>query len=145
MHVGLPVHLRAASAAVLAEGERGRHVQHRADALALDREAGELRLALLDLLHVQRHSERAEPERDLHVGAPVLLVLNVEALDAGDRRRHRGRVVQHLPDDLAGRGERPLARDLHAAGSTVTRARDDSGSESSSQTRWYGLQLSYTI
>src|SRR6476619_3067716 len=140
--VGLPVHLRRAS--LVAEVEGGGHAQDRADAVALDREARELGLALLSLLHVHRHAERAESERDLHVGAPAALVLDVEALDARHRRGHRGRVVEDVPDGGARRLEGALAGDPQRD-STATRLRLSSGSESSSQTRWYGLQLSYTI
>ena len=79
-----------------------------------------------------------------YVRTPVVLVLDVEALDARHHRRHRGRVVEHAPDRFARRGERPLALDLHRA-STLTRSRLRLRVESSSQTRWYGLQLSWTI
>src|SRR4051812_34072776 len=48
--VGLPVHLRPAC--LVAEVERGRHAQDRPDAVTLDRQARELRLTLLGLLHV---------------------------------------------------------------------------------------------
>ena len=79
------------------ERERRLHVHDRADAVALDRELRELRLALLDLLHVDLHLQAAEAERDLHVRRPAPVVVDVEALDAGHRLRHRRRVVQHLP------------------------------------------------
>ena len=57
---------------------------------------GELGRALLGLVHVDLHLQAAEPERDLHVRRPALLVVHVEALDAGHRLRHRRRVVQHV-------------------------------------------------
>jgi hypothetical protein len=53
--------------------------------VALDRELREVRLALLDLLHVDLHLQAAEAERDLHVRRPVPVVVDVEALDAGHR------------------------------------------------------------
>ena len=117
------------------------HVHDRADAVALRVQRRELRLALLDLLEVDRHAQAAEPERDLHLRRPVPVVLDLEALDARHQLRHLRGVVQHLPDDVARRGQllRPL--DLHAA-TTATLARVASGSCSIDQTRWYGLQLS---
>src|SRR6185503_7194736 len=75
LHVGAPGHRRAARAGV-GERERRLHVHHRADAVALDRELCELRLALLDLLHVDLHLQAAEAERDLHVRGPVPVVVH---------------------------------------------------------------------
>ena len=132
LHLGAPRHRRAAAVRV-GERERRLHVHHRADAVALDRELRELRLALLDLLHVDLHLHAAEAERDLHVRRPVPVVVDVEALDAGHRLRHRLRVVQHLPDRRARRLEGALAGDVHALASCSSR-----------QTRWYGLWLSVT-
>ena len=132
LHLGAPRHRRAAAVRV-GERERRLHVHDRADAVALDRELRELRLALLDLLHVDLHLQAAEAERDLHVRRPVPVVVDVEALDAGHRLRHRRRVVQHLPDRRARRVEVALAGDVHAFASCSSR-----------QTRWYGLWLSVT-
>ena len=111
------------------------HVHDRADAVALRVQLRELGLALLDLLEVDRHPQAAEPERDLHLRLPVPVVLDLEALDARHQLRHLRRVVEHLPDDLARRGELLRALDLHA-GTTFTLARVDSGSCSIDQTRW---------
>ena len=49
---------------------------------------GELEAALLELRELDRHLQAAEPERDLHFGAPVPVVLDLEALDAGHGLRH---------------------------------------------------------
>ena len=97
LHLGAPRH-RGAALGGVGERERRLHVHHRADAVALDRELRELRLALLDLLHVDLHLQAAEAERDLHVRRPAPVVVDVEALDARHRLRHRRGVVQHLPD-----------------------------------------------
>src|SRR5262249_51564326 len=101
----------------------------------------EVGLALLDLLHVDLHAQAAEPERDLHVRSPVVLVVDVEALDPRHRLRHRRRVVEDAPHRRARGRERPLARDVHDS-VTVTFA--PSVPSSICQTRWYGLQLSLT-
>src|SRR5207249_7968123 len=95
-------------------------------------------LALLELLEADAHPQAAEPERDLDVRLPVPLVGDVEALDAGHRLRHRGGVVQHLPHSRARRVEAPVALDPHRL-STATPP--GPSLRSSSQTRWYGLQL----
>ena len=101
----------------------------------------ELGLALLGLLHVDLHLQAAEAERDLHVRGPALVVVDVEALDAGHRLRHRGRIVQHLPHGRARRVEHALALDVHAS-DHLDDARAARGCSSISQTRWYGFQLS---
>jgi hypothetical protein len=53
------------------------------DALALGVQLRVLGLALLDLLHRDRHPQAAEPERDLDVRASSAVVLDLEALDPG--------------------------------------------------------------
>src|SRR5438067_8599221 len=90
------------------------------------------------------HLEAAEPERDLHVRGPAPLVVDVEALDARHRLRHRRRVVQDLPHGRPRRRERALALEVHVR-PTLTSSRVRSGCWSSSQTRRYGLWLSQTI
>src|SRR5712691_10967239 len=136
LHLGRPQHLRARAG--VAELELRDHVHHRPDTLALDVHRGVLEVALLGLVHVDLHLQAAEAERDLHVRRPAPLVVHVEALDAGHRRRHRRGVVQHLPDRRARRVERALSLDDHAS-TTCTRSRVLSGCSSISQTRWYGL------
>jgi hypothetical protein len=112
LDLGAPLHRRGAAGRV-GERERRLHVHDRADAVALDRELRELRLALLELLHVDLHLHAAEAERDLHVRRPVPVVVDVEALDARHRLRHRLGIVQHLPDRGPRRGEGALAGDIH--------------------------------
>src|SRR5206468_11326626 len=86
----------------------------------------------------------AHAERNLHGGRPVLVVLNVEAFDAGEELRHPRRVVQHLPDELLRGVELLRPFNLHDE-LTSTVERLDSGDESSRQTRSAGLWLSVTI
>ena len=131
MHLGLPLHARAAVG--LAEIERGVHVQHRADAVPLGVQLGEVRLALLHLFEVDRHAQTAEAERDLHVRPPMPLVLDVEGLDARHRLRHLRRVVQNLPDRVRRRLELLFPGDLHRL-STLTSLRVSSGFWSKSHT-----------
>src|SRR5262249_11565267 len=124
--------------------ERGVHVQHRADALALDLQGRELELPLLDLVHVDLHLQATEAEWDLDVRRPAPVVVDVERLDARHRLRERGRVVQDVPDRAARRLERALARDIHVP-TPVTRAPASAGLFSISHTRWYGFALSHTL
>src|SRR5262249_42889848 len=128
----------------LVEREPRRHVHDRPHAVALRVQRRELRGALLELLEVDRHLQAAEPEGNLHLGPPVLVVLDLEALDTRHQLRHLGRVVDHVPDRLPRRVELLRATDIHLE-ITSTLARVESGSWSISHTRWYGLQESYTI
>src|SRR5258708_12705328 len=141
-HLRRPLHAR--TLAGVCELELRDHVHHRADSLALDVHGGELGLALLGLLHVDLHLEAAEAERDLHVRSPPLLIVDVEALDAGHRRGHRRGIVQDLPDGLPRSVEDALALDDHAS-TTCTRAPACSGCQSISPTRRDGFELSHTI
>src|SRR5437588_11076799 len=115
LHVGFPLYRGPALG--LAQGERSLHVHDRADAVALARQLREVRLTLLELLHAHLHLQATEAERDLHVRGPVAIVLDVEALDARHRLRHRGRIVEYAPDRVTGRVELLLAFDLHAVSS----------------------------
>src|SRR5262245_4075314 len=137
--VGLPGHRRAAVG--LGERERRRHVHHRPDAGAFRVHRRELGRPLLEPLEVHRHLEPAEAERHLHLGRPVAVVDDLEALDAGHQARHLRRIVDHVPHDLAGGGQLLGPLDLHLD-STVTVA--PLPLRSISHTRWYGLWLSKT-
>ncbi len=139
LDVGLPRHRRPL--ARLREGERRGHVHERADALALRPHGRELRLALLELLEVHRHLEAAEAERHLDLRGPVLLVGDLERLDAGHELRHLGRLVDDAPNGLAGGRELLRPGDDHFD-ATDTFARVASGSWSIDHTLCAGLQLS---
>src|SRR5205814_1176542 len=78
-----------------------------------------LELAFVDLLHVDLHLQAAEAERDLDVRGPAPFVVHLEALDTGHRRRHRRRVVHHLPDRRARRIERALALHVHRSATST--------------------------
>src|SRR6476646_6790951 len=140
LDVGVPVHRGAAVG--VAQRERRDHAHHRADDFALDVELRELGFALLGLVHVDLHPQAAEAERDLDIRRPVLRVVDVEALDAGHRLRHRGRIVEHAPHRVARCSEVAVTVDVHAS-LTVTFA--PALPSSISQTRWYGFALSQTI
>src|SRR5262249_38650108 len=111
---------------------------------ALRVEARELGRSLLGLLEVDRHRERAEPERDLHVRDPVAVVLDVERLDAGHQLRHLRRVVEAVPHNCPRYREVALALDLHAS-TTSSPWRLADGSSIRSNTRNGGLHESVTI
>ncbi len=133
LHVRHPVHRGVV--ALARERERGVHVHHRADARALRLQLGVLERALGRLLERDRHLQPAEPERHLHLGGPVVRVLDLEALHARHQPDHLGGVVDHAPDHLA-RGVE-LLRPVHVhLEVTFTFARVLSGSRSISQTRW---------
>src|SRR3954451_20813365 len=140
--VRFPVHFRPAVR--LAQAERGVHVHDRADAVPLGVQLGELGLALLHLLEVDRHAQAAEPERDLDVRTPVPVVLDFERLDTRHRLGHLRRIVQDAPDRHPGRFELSLAGDLHRL-STLTSLRASAGSCRTSQPCWYRSQLRQTI
>src|SRR3954447_2044729 len=140
--VRFPVHFRPAVG--LAQAERGVHVHDRPDAVPFRVQLGELGLALLHLLEVDRHAQAAEPERDLDVRTPVPVVLDVERLDTRHRLGHLRRIVQDAPDRRPRCVELSLAGDLHRL-STLTSLRVSAGFCRNSQTCWYRLQLRQTI
>ena len=80
------------------------------------------------------YAQAAEAERDLHVRAPVPVVLDVERLDPWHRLRHPRRIVEDLPDGGERSIEHALTGDLHRL-STVTSLRVSPGLCSSSHTR----------
>ena len=133
LDVRLPCH--RGRVALTGQGERRRHVHHRADALALAVQRRVLERPLLELLEVHRHLEPAEAERHLHLCRPVTIVGDLEALDARHGLRHLRGVVENRPDDLAGGGELLRTFNFHfEVTSTFSRVR--SGCRSISHTRW---------
>src|SRR3954467_8420049 len=122
--VRFPVHFRPAVR--LAQAERGVPVHARPAALPLRVPLGDLGLAPLHLLEVDRHAQAAEPERDLDVRTPVPVVLDVERLDTRHRLGHLRRIVQDAPDRRPRRVELSLAGDLHRL-STLTSLRVSPG------------------
>ena len=83
----------------------------------------------------------AEPERHLHLRAPVAVVRDVEALDAGHQLGHLRRVVEDAPRRRSRGAANDLVPSTFIDATPPTRARASRpGRCSSSQTRWYGLR-----
>src|SRR5207247_9776135 len=83
------------------------------DALTFRGELGVLDRPLFELLEAEVELQPAHAERDLHRRLPVAVVLNLEALHAGEQLRHLRWVVQDVPDQLGRRVELLRALDFH--------------------------------